>query len=383
VIAAWWLQATVISTALALTAWTLESAFAALGRPRRWAWVAAMAATVVLTIAGPFRGASTLALHGTDQVALTVSDPSPLATATAWFGGLSLPNMDLPLLAIWAVVTITAVAIGLIAFGRALSRARLAPRAMLQGAAVRLTTDDGPMIVGLRDPEIVVPRSLLMQDPAAVRLVLAHEREHLAARDPWLLVGATMLVALLPGLPALWWMRARLRLAVELDCDHRVLARRPDHVAAYGDLLLSLASRQLLTSPGSLGLSLHPSTLERRIVAMTSRPARRWLPLLVIPITLGVVVACNAPLPTTEEQVALNTKVALTIPDGVEEIPIQGVPLRKQVLMLDNIKLDLSLADGASGVAEVEMVADSSFVLKLDGSKRPLLIKEVEGRRHP
>lgn len=382
-IAAWWLQATVISTALALTAWALEAAFAALGSPRRWAWVAAIVATIMLTITGPFRPALGVKVELAGPVALTVADPTPLASASAWFAGLSLPNITLPLLSIWVVATATTLAIGMFAFLRALSRARHAPTTMLQGSRVRLSSDEGPMIVGLRQPEIVVPRSLLLHDPAAVRLVLAHEREHLAARDPWLLIGAAVLVALLPGLPALWWMRARLRSAIEIDCDHRVLARRRGHVAAYGDLLLALASRHTPMSPASLGLSLHPSTLERRIVAMTTRPTRRWLPLLVLPMILGVMVACNAPLPTTEEQLAPNTKVALTIPDGVEEVPVEYTELRKGFLLLDKVTLDRSMANGETEVAEVEFVVDSIFEVKLDASKRPLLLKEVQGTRLP
>ena len=390
-IAAWWLQAAVISTALALTAWALETAFAALGSPRRWAWVAAMIATVVLTIAGPFRTAANVELRSTDQLVLTVSDPSPLAAATAWFSGLSLPYVTMPLLAVWVLATATALAIGIIAYLRAVGKARLAPRATLHGAPVRLTTDDGPMIVGLRDPEIVVPRSLLLQDPASVRLVLAHEREHLAARDPLLLIGAALLVALLPGLPAIWWMRARLRLAVEIDCDARVLARRRDHVGTYGDLLLALASRDVHMSPASLGLSLHPSSLERRIVAMTARPTRRWLPVLALPVILGVMVACNAPLPTTEQEVTPVMKL-----DGVvEEVAgmkvagelveyeirpdqdLQGKVVYDEVVLRQPLRLAPSME-----VEGVKIPSDSVVEIRLDASKRvPLMLKEVEGRK--
>jgi hypothetical protein len=244
---------------------------------------------------------------------------------------------------------------------------------------VRLSNTDGPVIVGLRHPEIVVPRALLLQDPASVRLVLAHEREHLAARDPWLLFGAALLVALLPGLPALWWMRTRLRLAVEIDCDGRVLARRRDHVAAYGDLLLSLASRHTLMSPASLGLSLHPSTLERRIVAMTARPNRRRLPLLVVPIALGVVVACNAPLPTTEQEVTPTTKLTLTPSLIEQETVLDKVVLVKGIPVFDKVAIDRSVPLRALQDGETEIVADSRFEVKLDASRQPLLLKEVQG----
>lgn len=376
-IAAWWLQAAVISTALAGAAWALEHVLAALGRARRWAWVAAMSATVALVVIGPFRQASDGRLATGDTVARGVAEQTGLGALRSWFSGVSVPDFDAPLLAAWSALTILAIGVGLLSLRRMVRRVRHGTRIVVQGTAVRVSQDDGPMIVGIRAPEIVVPRSLLLRDAREVRLVLAHEREHLAARDPWLLLMAALMVAVLPGLPALWWMRARLRLAIEIDCDARVLARGRAPVATYGQLLLALASRRAITGPVPLGLSLHPSTLERRIVAMTTRPTRRRLPLLVLPLTIGVMVACNAPLPTTEQD-APGTRTAaphtMLMRDSVpveEHEVVLGTPLRGK-LMLDQSVPTREL---------VEREVDSIFTVQLDASpRRPLLLKEVEGR---
>jgi TonB-dependent SusC/RagA subfamily outer membrane receptor len=118
-----------------------------------------------------------------------------------------------------------------------------------------------------------------MRDDARRALVLAHEGEHVRAADPRLLAVGALLVALAPWNPALWWQLRRLRAAVEVDCDRRVLARHPD-VRRYGRLLLDVAARA--AGPGALAGSyaLAPSfalTLDRRIRTMTSRPPRRPL----------------------------------------------------------------------------------------------------------
>ena len=71
----------------------------------------------------------------------------------------------------------------------------------------------------------VKARWLLRRAPDEQRIVLAHEAEHVRARDPLLLAAGCAGVALLPWHPVSWWLLARLRLAVELDCDRRVLRR--------------------------------------------------------------------------------------------------------------------------------------------------------------
>src|SRR5881394_3973559 len=99
------------------------------------------------------------------------------------------------------------------------------PVADLDGVRVRIAPDSGPAVVGWSRPEIIVPCWLFRHTPEERRLVLAHEHEHVNARDPLLIAIGCAVAMLLPWHPVVWWMFAQLRLAVELDCDVRVLRR--------------------------------------------------------------------------------------------------------------------------------------------------------------
>ena len=99
--------------------------------------------------------------------------------------------------------------------------------------------------------------------------MLGHEREHGAARDPWLLLGAAVAVALFPWNAVLWYIARRLHLALEVDCDATELAAGADP-ARCGQLLLFFAQRSGAI-PLAPMLAAVPSPLERRIIAMHTR----------------------------------------------------------------------------------------------------------------
>ena len=73
-------------------------------------------------------------------------------------------------------------------------------------------------------------------------MIVAHEQEHVRAGDPWLIHAACLAVAAMPWNAALWWQLRRLRMAVETDCDRRVLAGGVD-LGAYGTMLIDMQSR--------------------------------------------------------------------------------------------------------------------------------------------
>jgi beta-lactamase regulating signal transducer with metallopeptidase domain len=101
----------------------------------------------------------------------------------------------------------------------------------------------GPAVVGALRPTIVVPEWSLDLSDEQRALMLAHEREHVRARDPLVLHAAAMVALLMPWNVAAWWLNRRLRLAVELDCDARVLAGGRD-ARSYGALLLDVCARR-------------------------------------------------------------------------------------------------------------------------------------------
>src|SRR2546423_6825248 len=101
------------------------------------------------------------------------------------------------------------------------------------------------------------------------RYVLRHEEEHRRAHDAHVLLFYSLPLLLMPWSLALWLQLRRLALAVELDCDNRVVAALGD-ATAYGELLLTVAQ----ASNG--GPRLQPAflggigSLERRFRALGS-----------------------------------------------------------------------------------------------------------------
>jgi hypothetical protein len=242
---------------------------------------------------------------------------------------------------------------GLVAIGsthyRFRRQRRRWPASEVQGRRVRVAPDVGPAVMGVARPEIVVPRWFLDLAPAQSRLVLAHEGEHIRVRDPLLLTLAWAVAALLPWNPSVWWMLARLRLAVELDCDARVLRRGADP-RSYGSVLIDLAGRSTPLRVGMLALADPPSQLERRLLAMTyqrTRSAAARAGALGALALGALLAACTAELPTAAEIQAIDvagaeaagSKIAL-LDDGNTVYKLDGVIVtREEALALTSEKI--------------------------------------------
>jgi hypothetical protein len=153
--------------------------------------------------------------------------------------------------------------------------------------------------VGLIHPEIVLPRWALSLEPPDRELMIRHEEEHLAARDTPLLAAGLLLVLAFPWNLPLWWMIRRLGLAVEIDCDRRVLRSAPG-TRRYADLLLAMASRAWAPRLRALALARPTPFLERRIRAMTDPSSPRVLRALAFTALSALLVfgACQVDGPT-------------------------------------------------------------------------------------
>lgn len=261
---------------------------AGLGRwPRRWLWTALLVAAVGLPAAGPWRPART-------AEASMVAVGAPRALETASIGTMPPPRASLvasvrdridatataaaqfePLLAVVWLVGSGLVAIAFITGQLALvARRRQWPEAVVHGTSVLIAPATGPAVVGLVRPRIVLPAWSLGLDAPAMDLVLRHEREHVRAGDPWLIHVAGAALVLMPWNPVIWWMTSRLRLAVELDCDRRVVgtaasAGRAPEAVAYGEVLLAVLERRPGPTPlAAPALIESSSILARRISAL-------------------------------------------------------------------------------------------------------------------
>ncbi|MDE2795633.1 MAG: TonB family protein [Gemmatimonadota bacterium] len=234
---------------------------------RRWVWAAAGVGTVLLP-AVRFLGDG----GGTEGVAPVgaVVTLEPLAVTVP--GDSVLHSLDDVLLMGWVVVSALLVVGALIGAARFAWRRRAWEDGALLGRRVLWTRDSGPAVVGLVTSRIVLPDWVAGAGRARQELILAHEEEHLGAHDVQLRFLAALLLFAFPWNPALWIQYHRLGLAVELDCDRRVMDRWPDRRRLYGDLLLQVGTGgRAIPAMAVAALAERRSLLEQRIRKLFSK----------------------------------------------------------------------------------------------------------------
>lgn len=302
--AAWMAYATLVGAVLVAGAWAVERGARLYRLPTRFGWAGALLGALLVPVAGlvwPGGFPATGAARG-------VGMDGPVATVAVAIEGLGTSTagagLDLNALLGAAWILVTALLLIRIVTARSEVSADLAraARRRIGRARLYLTSGLGPAVTGLGGGGLVLPRWLWTLSPRERRLVLRHEREHLEAGDPWLLAGARLLVTLLPWNLPLWWGLRRLRLAVETDCDRRVLRGGADP-RLYGDLLLRMGERSVRVL-GLAALAERTSFLERRIDEMTRPDAKHRAPKAIVTGALAlaaVFVACEAPVPGVEE----------------------------------------------------------------------------------
>lgn len=273
--------ATLASALLAGAAAVLEQNARWLSGSRRFLWLVTMGGALCFLASAVSRSATR-----TTAVIAARTLTGPLAALPS--GGVppaSSPMVALPAaplaparsmtdldgLLVWAWLIASALCVALLGVS-ALRLARMRRdwrEAVIAGVPVLLSHDVGPAVIGIIHHGIVVPAWVETLDDDAQRAVMTHEREHVRAGDPLLLWGATLLVAMAPWNAALWYSLRRLRHAIEMDCDARVLRLRPDR-HAYCRLLLDVGERTLAGAAPMASLAEPSTMLERRIRAMTS-----------------------------------------------------------------------------------------------------------------
>lgn len=228
---------------------------------RRWVWLAAGAGTVALP-AIRLLTTSAAAAGGAPPTAPILLDPLTMTVAR----DSALHSLDDLLLLGWVVLSAILLVGVLIGGARFLRRRASWEPGTLLGRNVLWSRGTGPAVVGLFRSLVVLPDWVRGAGAVRQELVLAHEEEHLRARDVQLRFVCGALLVAFPWNPALWLQYRRLSLAIELDCDRRVMNRLPEHRRLYSDLLLRVGSGER-TLPGLAvaALAEQPSLLERRI----------------------------------------------------------------------------------------------------------------------
>ncbi len=277
-IGSWMLYAVAVSALFTVAAHALERVVVARGRPRRMLWVVAMTLSLAWPAVTGLRRVSADAALPVTVAAFTITVPGPEAIVPAARTPLRGEQIDRALVVLWAALS----ALLLVRLGSGVATLRRAGRRWrreeLDGMTVCVSPNVGPAVVGLRSMNVVLPEWILGLDAPLRALVLRHEEEHRSARDPFLLFGAAAGVCLMPWNPVLWIQARRLRLAIELDCDARVLRAHPTP-ERYGLLMLTIAQRRSVAPTLFAPMLAEPATqLERRILEMrnTTRRIARW-----------------------------------------------------------------------------------------------------------
>lgn len=252
----WITYALALALLLAGSAAAAEKWLRLTGRQGRWAWLVAMSLSVGLPAA--YLAARVVGLPAPDVVPPGWTPAilaEPLVASPLLASGSASPSLDAWFPWLWGVLSIGIAGWLAVSAWRLRDVCRSSPAERSGGELVVWTSGLGPGVVGVRRPRIVAPDWVKRLDGRHREMILLHEREHVRCRDPHLLHAGWALVTLVPWLLPLWWQFRRLREAVELDCDQRVVDRVGD-AREYGRLLvqakrLALARRSPLVTGGS------------------------------------------------------------------------------------------------------------------------------------
>ena len=295
--------------------WTAAILLAVLAPPATLAWRAA-ASTSIAPIPGAASDEVTFVLnpqHNASIRSVALPNARPrltvlLTTAREALAALSRPSQRLVSIAVsvWALLSFALIvwlAIGVFHWRRV---RRAWKPTTLDGVEIDVSPFTGPAVLGFLSHRIVLPTWATTMPPEHRRLVLAHECEHISARDPQRLALGIAALVLMPWNIGLWWCAARLRRAIELDCDARVLRRFPS-AKDYGYVLLEVAARGRNTGPLAIpmvGLLRLPSELELRLRAIT-RPRSARARTIAAGSALAFVAigaAFTTPVPTVQTE---------------------------------------------------------------------------------
>lgn len=311
--AQWMLYALAVGLVVTVAALAAEQG-TRLGRHAgRWVWIVAALLSIGLPVLAPQGATSPVPLSAPSVTPAPVPTmvlggfpATPAVIQPAWRPARQTQGIDIDKLARWGWGFSSALALAVLASATLMLRRRQRSwtPGTLCGVPVLVSPDAGPAVVGVLRPRIVVPPWLLTAPASRQTLVMAHEQAHIAAGDQRLLAVMTWLLVAMPWNLALWCQLRQLRLAIEIDCDARVLAQG-HRLAEYGAALIEAASHTPRTlarfAPMTPAVAVLAGFLERRLRLMTRRPAR-WhrvvAPvLLLLSLDIGAVAARIAPPP--------------------------------------------------------------------------------------
>ena len=218
---------------------------------RRWLWCGAIA--LAMTIPALYRAKHHVAI---DERLAIITSFDPLLMA--------LWNKAMLGLLLWGIASALLVAV-------AVHRARKQRRGpeVVEGVSVVVTEKLGPATAGFWRARVLIPNWALALPQTQRHYIVQHEEEHRRRHDGRVLFIASLALVVVPWNVSLWWLVRRLALAIEMDCDQRVVATLGEP-RKYATLLLDVAQaggRGPRLQPGFIGGA---AALEQRLRALVA-----------------------------------------------------------------------------------------------------------------
>lgn len=386
----WMVGSIVFAVLAAIAALAAERALVAAGQSRRWPWLFALAASTIWPLAAGIVFLLRSRVLRLPAAVITAQSRSAVATMAARLPAFDPTWIDAiarAFIVLWvaaSTVLLARLVIGIVRLRRVRTTSA---EHDVDGMRVLVTDTLGPAVYGALNPRIVIPRWLLELEPALRALVLAHEHQHRVRGDAAVIVAGALATALVPWNPAIWLMVRRMRLAVELDCDGRVVGPAGD-TERYSKLLLLIAQRQSLTGLVPM-LAESNAHLETRIANMNSpRRSRSYGRAAAFgALAIGIVaIACSnkvmadvtAPTPMSATRLA-------ALPQGEKvffEFQVEK-PVRKASPTTNPRYPDILKTAGVEGEVLAQYVVDENGMpmvgtLKILKSTHALFVKAVQ-----
>ena len=319
---AWMGYAMLAAAALGVAAWLVDFSVAGRFGRRRVLWAGVFLASAI----GP------VVFSVTRGIPTVVAEENGGAAPSA--SGRKEPIVsDRVLGSAWLAVS-AVFALSLVATQRRLRRRlRGCPSRIVDGERVLVSSDFGPAVAGVVRPQIVLPEWALAMRESDRRIIVAHETEHRQAHDPLLAAVALILVAAFPWNAALWWQLRRLRLAIEIDCDRRVVSRHGHDPHAYGMLLLATRERASGVTPAlAMAMAAMRSGLGRRVEALVDGRPRsavgRLSALAAAVVVAAGIISVPAPRLSMVRAAVVDTSAAVSPSGGGTVVVVRGPSIR-------------------------------------------------------
>lgn len=387
----WMLYVVVITLLLSGAALAAEHA-ARLRRARnRWIWAAAIVASLIIptliasvSIQVPNLQTPTGPRKVTTLRELTSVQVVPLNWVHEHTGNIVATHRENRVLqGTWIAVSVTLLAALVLNGLHLVWRRRRWRVGMVAGVSVYFAPDAGPAVVGLVRPRIVIPEWLAEASPSRQAMVLAHEQSHVASHDPQLLTVALFLLVLMPWNLPLWWQLHRLRRAIEVDCDARVLRGGVDS-CQYGETLIDVSQRPSAYVGSVAAMSESGSFLEERISIMVNNPAK-WSSLAALmfgSLALSLVAVAAQVIPPNFGASDSERQPAILTPAELDEYV--GFYVRGANSIYEITRDSAGLHVQLSGMKRIELVADSNeeFVMGELGVQGPRVtfVRDAHGQ---